>query len=125
MKKVEVGARIIFGLLWVVFGLNFFFHFLPVPPPAEKAGAFLGAMFQTGYFFPFVKITEIAVGLMLLTNRFVPLALIIIAPVTLNIFLVHAMLDPAGVGLSVVLMILNIFLGFRYLDSYKELLKSR
>lgn len=125
MKTAELGARIVFGLMWIVFGLNFFFHFLPIPPPAEKAAAFLGAMFQTGYFFQVVKVTEIIVGLLLVSGYFVPLALVVIAPITLNIFLVHAMLDPAGVGLSIVLLILNVFLGLRYLDSYKSMLKAK
>lgn len=125
MKTIEQGSRIIFGLLWVLFGLNFFFHFITIPPPTQQAGAFLGAMFQTGYLFPFVKITEIIVGLLLLSNFFVPLALVVIAPVTLNIFLVHAVLDPGGIGISIVLLILNVFLGIRYLDSYKSMLKAR
>ncbi len=125
MKKVEVGARIVFGLLWLVFGINFFFPFLPSPPHTEQAGLLLGAMFQAGYFFPFVKVTEIAVGLALVSGLFVPLALIVIAPITLNIFLLHAFLDPSGVAIGAVLMILNLFLGIRYLDSYKEILKFR
>lgn len=126
MKKVEVGVRLVFGLMWVIFGLNFFFQFLPAnPPPSEKAGALLGAMFQAGYFFPFVKITEIVVGLALLTNLFVPLALIIIAPITLNIFLLHAILDPGGLAIGAVLLVLNVFLGIRYLESYKPILKPK
>jgi putative oxidoreductase len=125
MQKIKTPARYIFGLLWLIFGLNFFFQFFQVPPPSEKAGALLGALFQTGYFFPFVKITEVLVGIALLTNLFVPLALIIIAPISINIFLIHLLLDPGGALIGVVIVLLNLILGIAYLDHFKAILKMR
>ncbi|MEK2646628.1 acyltransferase [Bdellovibrio sp. BCCA] len=123
MNKAKLAARLIFGLLWVVFGLNFFFHFLPQPPPPEAGLKFLSGLMANPYFFPFMKVTEIAVGILLLLNIAVPLALVIIAPITLNIMLYHGVLDPAGVGLAILILVLNVFLGIAYFDSYKPLLK--
>ena len=123
--KVTTGLRILMGVLWLIFGTNFFFHFLPMPPPAESMGKVLGALFETGYFFPFVKITEIVLGLMLVTNSFALLALIISAPITINIVLMHGLLDPAGVGAGVLMLILNIVLGYLYIEYYKPVLRMK
>ena len=62
-------ARIVLGLIFTVFGLNGFFNFMPAPAFPEPAGAFLGALAGTGYFFPFLKITETACGVLLLTKH--------------------------------------------------------
>ncbi|WP_295899046.1 DoxX family membrane protein [uncultured Bdellovibrio sp.] len=123
MNKAKLAARLIFGLLWVVFGLNFFFHFLPQPPPPEAGLKFLSGLMANPYFFPFLKVTEIVVGILLLLNIAVPLALVVIAPITLNIMLYHGVLDPAGAGLAILILVLNVFLGITYFDSYKPLLK--
>ena len=125
MSKVKTALRLLLGLMFVVFGLNFFLHFIPQPPPSEAAAAFLGALFQTGYFFPFVKITEIVVGILLLANLFVPLALVVLAPITLNILAVHLFLDPAGLPIGIVVAGLNLALGIMYIDSYRGLLKTK
>lgn len=123
MNKAKLAARLIFGLLWVVFGLNFFFHFLPQPPPPEAGMKFLSGLMANPYFFPLMKVTEIAVGVLLLLNIAVPLALVLIAPISVNILLYHGVLDPAGAGLAVLIFVLNIFLGISYFDSYKPLFK--
>lgn len=125
MSKVKTALRLLLGLMFVVFGLNFFLHFLAQPPPAEAAAGFLGGLFGAGYFFPFLKITEILVGLMLLANVMVPLALVVLAPITLNIFLMHLFLDPSGLPIAIVLTGLNIALGILYIDSYRGMLKVR
>ena len=76
-----VSARIVLGLIYFVFGLNFFLHFLPTPPSAGgPADSFAGALFQSGYFFPFLKGLEVVMGILLLAGVFVPLALVILAP---------------------------------------------
>ncbi|QDK38975.1 acyltransferase [Bdellovibrio sp. NC01] len=124
MKKAALAARIIFGLLWVIFGLNFFFHFLPQPPPPEAGLKFLSGLMAAPYFFPLLKVTEIVVGLMLLANIAVPLALVVISPVVIQILLYHTILDPSGAALAIVMTALNLFLGIAYLNSFKPLFKK-
>ena len=125
MKHAGTAARIILGLLFLVFGLNGFFNFLPAPTPPEAAAKFLGGLASSGYFFPFLKGTEVLMGALLLSNLFVPLALIILAPVLLNIFLYHFFLAPEGLLLPVVLVALALFLGHAYRGTFKAILKPR
>ena len=61
-SKIYLGARIVLGLIFFIFGLNFFFHFIAVPPPPEAGGKFLGALFETGYMFPIIKVLEVVGG---------------------------------------------------------------
>ena len=75
IKSISVvTARVVLGLIYFVFGLNFFLHFLPTPPSAGgPADNFAGALFQSGYFFPFLKGLEVIMGLLLLAGVYVPL----------------------------------------------------
>src|SRR5437899_10985925 len=84
-SKSITAARIVLGLVFFVFGLNGFFHFMPQQPMPAAAGAFGGALAQAGYFFPLLKPTETLAGVALLSNRFVPLALTVLAPIVVNI----------------------------------------
>jgi hypothetical protein len=91
-------------------------------------GEFFKGMMVTGYFFYLLKVTEIICGLMLLTGRFVPLALVVLAPVIINIFLVHLFLMPQGLLVAVVLGALEIFLAFfsqEYSPSIKPLFRAK
>jgi uncharacterized membrane protein YphA (DoxX/SURF4 family) len=125
MKNVKLGFRILLGLMYFVFGLNGFLQFLPQGEMPEAAGAFATAMANTGYFFPLVKGTEVLGGLALLSGMFVPLALIILAPVTLNIVLFHAFLAPQGMFIQVFMLIMHLALGYFYFNSYREILKAK
>ena len=100
MSKVKLAARILLGLAYLIFGLNFFLQFLPLPPSTEAMGKITGAIYQTGYMFQFIKLTEIVGGLLLVLGLYVPMALIVLAPVTLNSVLMHAFLDPPELGLG-------------------------
>lgn len=123
-QKAPVAARLFLGGLFVLFGLNGFFHFLPMPAPPEKAGAFLGALAATGYMFPLIKTTEIVAGLALLSGRFVPLALTLLAPVVVNIVAYHGVLDPAGLALPLVLAAVGIYLAYAYRGAFKGVLEA-
>lgn len=123
--KALLGAQLLLGILFVVFGLNGFLNFIPQPPPPEGAMGFLGGLASSGYFFPFLKGTEVLVGLALLTGFFAPLALVVLAPITLNILLFHAILAPAGVGLAIVILVLHLTAAYRHKDVYAPLLKAR
>ena len=126
MNKARTPARLIYGLLWLVFGLNFFFNFLPQPADAmpEAAMKFLGGLMAAPYFMPLVKVTEIAVGIMLLANIAVPLALVVISPIVLHILLFHTILAPSGAAIALVMTAFNVFLGIAYWNQFKPLFKK-
>src|SRR5262245_14008901 len=95
-SKLPLAARVVLGLIFTVFGLNGFLHFLPQPPSTPAAMAFGGALAATGYMFPLIKGTEVLAGVLLLSGRYVPLALTLLAPVVVNIVAFHLFLAPAG-----------------------------
>jgi hypothetical protein len=123
-KHLPTVARLLLGGLFFVFGLNGFLGFLPQPPVTGPGGAFLGALAATGYMFPLIKGTEVLAGTLLLSNRFVPLALTLLAPVTVNIFLFHALLSP-GLAIPVVAIALQLFLAYVHRDAYRGVLAAR
>lgn len=125
ITKIPTAARILLGLIFTVFGLNGFLNFLPMPPMPEGAGALLGAFVGSGYLMALVKATEVAVGLLLLSNRFVPLALTVIAPVIVNIVLFHAFLAPAGMLVPLVVLALELVLAWSYRDAFRPLLRAK
>src|SRR5882724_3288201 len=98
MARLAMVSRILMGLVFFVFGLNGFFMFLPMPPMPEASMKFLGAMVETGYLFPLLKSMEVLCGALLLLNYFSPLALIMLTPIIVNIFLFHAFLAPSGLA---------------------------
>ena len=115
MKIVTLIARNLLGLMFVVFGLNGFLHFIPQPPPpAGLAGQFLGALSASHYMVP-VFLLQLIGGALLLANRFVPLALVLLGPVIVNILLYHSLMDPKGLppGTGALLLWLVVFYGVR------------
>lgn len=118
------AARILMGLIFFVFGLNGFLHFLPQPPLEGGAGAFAGALAATGYMFPLIKGTEVVAGALLLGNRYVPLALTIIAPVVVNIFLFHTVLTPVN-PMAIFLVVANVYLAWVHRDAFRAVLAAK
>jgi putative oxidoreductase len=128
IKSVAViAARVVLGLIYFVFGLNFFLHFIPMngPTPSPQAEAFTTGLFQSGYFFPFLKGLEVIFGALLLAGVFVPLSLVVLVPVSLNILLFHAYLAPEGTAMGVVILLLNLFLAWAYRSAFKPLLATK
>jgi hypothetical protein len=105
MKIASLIARYLLGLIFLIFGLNGFFHFIPMPPPTGLAGQYMGALFVSKYLVV-VFLLELIPAILLLVNRYVPLALTLLGPVIVNIFLFHAFLAPSGLPLAVVVVIL-------------------
>jgi putative oxidoreductase len=105
MKILTNISRSLLGLIFLVFGLNGFLHFIPMPPPSGVAGQFLGSMFVTKYLL-FVFAIQLIGGVLLLINRYVPLALTMLAPVIVNILLFHGLMNPDGLGLALFVTIL-------------------
>jgi len=123
-NKSILAARILLGALLLAFGLNGFFHFMPNPPATEEAGALLGALGATGYFFPFVKTIEILTGILLLSNKFTALALVIFTPVLVGIAQINFILNPAGIPVTIVLLTLHLYLAYQHREQYKPLFKQ-
>ena len=105
MKILTNISRFLLALILTVFGLNGFLHFIPAPPPSGVAGQFLGAMFVSKYLL-FVFAIQLIAGVLLFVNRFVPLALALLAPVIVNILLFHSLMAPSGLGLALFVAIL-------------------
>lgn len=124
MKIATIIARTLLGLIFVVFGLNAFFNFIPLPPPkSELAGEFMKALFTSHYLYA-VKCFEISGGLLLLSGRFTALGLTLVGPVVVNILFFHAFLDPAGLPMGLVLATLSLFLLWRHRNSFASLLQK-
>src|SRR5205814_1504363 len=122
MKIATVIARVLLGLIFVVFGSNIFLHFIPMPPPPPTlAGDFTKALFLSHYLHV-VAVFQIIGGLLLLIGRFVPLGLVLLAPVVVNIDLVHLLLEPSGLPMAAVISILLIFLIWRDRDAFRGIL---
>lgn len=124
-NKLQAPARLLLGLIFFVFGLNGFFHFIPQPPAPPAAAAFGGALAATGYMFPLIKGVEVATGVLLLAGRFVPLALTLLAPVVVNIVAFHLFLAPSGLALPVVIVALGVYLAWTYREVYAPLFVAR
>ena len=114
MKTVSLLSRLLLGLIFLVFGLNGFLNFIPMPPPTGVAGQYMGALFVSHYLVAVFLLQLIAGGL-LLANRFVPIALVLLGPVVVNILLFHALMAPAGLPLAVIVTVLwlTVFYGVR------------
>lgn len=114
MKIAFTIARILLGLLFTVFGLNGFLHFIPMQPPTGLAGQYMGALFVSHYLVV-VFLLQLVSGLLLLANRYVPLALLLLGPVVVNIVLFHSLLAPEGLPMAFVATVLwlLVFAGVR------------
>jgi putative oxidoreductase len=114
MKIVVLIARILLGLVFLVFGLNGFLNFLPMGPlPTGLAGQFVTVLFQSHYVL-FVSGIQVLGGALLLVNRYVPLALVLLGPVIVNILLFHLLLNRTGLAVAIVVAILWCILAIRH-----------
>src|SRR5579864_41892 len=105
MRIASVIARYLAGLIFLVFGLNGFLHFIPLPPPGGVAGQFMGALYVSHYLWVIFAFQVIA-GVLLLVNRYVPLAVAVLAPVLVNILTFHALMAPSGLPLALFVAVL-------------------
>src|SRR6056297_100826 len=128
MKPTQLGIkiiRIILGVILLVFGLNHFFQFMPMPQPPEPAMNFMGALTATGFMWSLIGIVQVISGIFLIIGRYVALGLVLFAPVALVILLHHIFLDPAGGLIGYITFILEVILLYAYLDAYKPMLKRK
>ncbi len=127
VRRITTVARILMGLPLFVFGLNFFFNFIPQPKMELPAGAvaFSTALMNSGYMLPLIGITFLLVGTMLLTNRFVPLALALFAPFMVNSLCFHFFLERSGLPMSVVFAVFEFYLAWAYRVAFRPMLAAR
>ena len=121
--KVVLVLRIVFGLFLITFGLNKFFHFMPMGEMGEAAGNFFGALMSTKTLM-LVAIVEIAAGLSLLLNKYAALMMLILMSISINAVLFHATLEPGLIPGAIVLLVLNVVMLYAYKDKYKDLLNG-
>jgi uncharacterized membrane protein YphA (DoxX/SURF4 family) len=104
MKIAVTIARILMGLIFLIFGLNKFLNFIPAQMPPGTAGQFAGILFTTHYLWIIATI-EITCGILFLINRYVALALTLVGPVVVNILIFHTLMLPSGLPPGVVVAI--------------------
>ncbi len=126
-KRLVFVTRFFLGIIFLVFGINYFANIISLPKPDGVSGLLITALINSGYFFPFLKAVEIACGLALVTNKCVSLSLVVLAPITLNIFLFNFFLKPDQIYITATLIVAHLFLGYVYRENFKKLfhLKSK
>ena len=123
MKILTIIARVLLGLIFVVFGSNAFLHFLPMPPiPQGLVGLYLRAFFESGYVYV-IGALQVISGLLLLIGRFVPLALTILGAIIFNIWVFHILMAPEGFPPAIIVTLLEFFLLWRYRGAFAGILQ--
>lgn len=124
MKIATHIVRSLMGLLFLFASVTYFFKLITPPPPTGAMKTFSDGLAASGYLLPTVKALELACSLCFLSGRFVALAAVLIAPIIVNIVLVHAFLDPKGLPVALFLVLANGFVAYAHRDSYKPLFKA-
>ncbi len=126
-KGVRIAAtvvRYLLGLIFLIFGLNGFFNFIPMPPPEGDLLTFFTA-FQVTNFFIILKISEVLAGVLLLSGLYVPFAIALLGPITLHIFVLHLNIAPEGLPMAIFVFLGNLFLAYTYRDHYKSVFAKK
>jgi uncharacterized membrane protein YphA (DoxX/SURF4 family) len=126
-RHLPTVVRVVLGLLFFVMGLNGFLNFLPQNAESmpEGALAFSMALAQTGYMLPLTMGVQLVSGILLLANRFVPLALVLLAPVVVNIFAFHVFLAPDGLVIAIAVAAMEVGLAWVHRDAFRAVLRAR
>ncbi len=120
MKKATLISRVLLGFLYLVFGLDYFLHFIPYQPNhTGRVAAFKAALMGVGYFYPMIKSIQVLGGLSLLINRYAPFSAVVLFPISVNVFLYHTILVPSGWYMGVLLIGPNLLLGYAYRKYYQ------
>src|ERR1700733_6789529 len=124
MRTASVVARYLTGLIFVVMGLNGFLNFIPLPPPGGVAGQFMGALSVSHYLWVIFAFQVVA-GVLLLVNRYVPLAVAVLAPIIVNILTFHASMAPSGLPLALVVATLWALIFMDVRPAFSRLFQSQ
>lgn len=120
-SKFTKIIRIVLGLILIVFGANKIYSFIPLPQPPADAASFMESLADTGYVLTVVAILEIIIGLMLVLKLWVPFALLVLVPISLNILLFHLFLDIPSIGTALLVAVLNGILLYKHRRKYSPL----
>ena len=124
-RHLPTIIRLLLGLMFLVFGMNGFLNFMPAPKDMpQDIMAVMGAMVNAGYM-TVVSATEVIVAVMLLTNRFVPLALALLAPVVVGIITFHVALAPQTIAPGVVVLVMELYLAWAYRNAFRPMLRAK
>ena len=125
MRIVILIARLLLGLMFFVLGLNGFLNFLNMGSmPTGLAGQFMGALFQSHYYWVIAAL-QVLGGALLLVNRYVPLALVLLGPVIVNIILYHVFLNPAGIGMASLAVVLWLIVFYGHRQYFSSIFEQR
>ena len=126
MKTTVLISRILLGFIYLVFGLDYFLHFIPYQPlHTGVTGAFIAGLKGVGYFYPMIKVIQITGGLSLLFNRYAPFSAVVLFPISLNVLLFHTILVPSGWLMGVTLIVPNLLLGYGYRKYYSGMFTAK
>jgi putative oxidoreductase len=124
MRTLSAIARYLAGVIFLIFGLNGFLNFLPLPSPGGVAGQFMGALYVSHYLWVIFAFQVVA-AILLLVNRYVPLAVAILAPVIVNILVFHALMAPSGLPLALFVAVLWALMFANVRPAFAGLFQSR
>jgi len=116
-------CRLLLGLIFVLFGINYWMPFIPIPEHPPAAHDYLAALAATGFFYPVLKGTEVLSGALLLAGAHVPLALVLLAPIVVQIVLFHVFLAPGGLGFIALIAALELAVAWGYRDAFAGMLR--
>lgn len=120
-SKFTKIVRILLGIILLAFGINKLYSFIPLPQPPENAANFMNSLADTGYVLTVVAIVEILIGLLLLLKKWVPFVILLLVPLSLNILLFHLFMDIPGIGLALLVAVLNGVLIYKHRQKYRAL----
>jgi len=121
-NKILLGVSILLGLMMVVFGLNKFAHFMPMPPMPEAAGALMMAFADSGWLIPLIALAEIIGGALLMYPKTRALGAIVLFPVVVGIFAFHLVMEQSGLPMGIVLLAINAWIIFENKDKYMPMI---
>jgi putative oxidoreductase len=127
VKAIAPVTRVLLGLIFSGFGLNGLLQIVPPPTAQGAAAVFMGGLTASRYFFPLLFITYLFAGAALLVGRFVPLALTVLAPIIVNILVLHLFVpsSKAEMCLAVLVTVLEMYLAWCYRAAFQPLLRAR
>ena len=123
MKIAMYIVRTLMGLLFIFSSVTYLTGLIQPPPMEGPIKEFNDGLAASGYFMPLLKITELICGILLLSGRFVPLALVVLAPIVVNIFFVHLTIAREGLPIAVIVVAMELFLAYYYRDAFAPLFK--